>query len=668
MNPSLITVILTVYNKEKWLPSTLKGLDDQTYPYWHVIAIDDASTDGSLAILEKWGKAKVIKRSTNAGPVIGRNMGIDELTGDGYVIFLDADDTLYPEFFEKMVGAMERTNLDMCFSLCDRHSDEGITIWGIPDLKYYDKEVMFKQNYISPSFTLLKNEVVRTVGGFCNEVRGVEDWDYWCRVENSGFKIGCLPEKLGKYQIHLCGEASRGLEKHQLVYNRQKKHPKLLRNQTGITGVKEHVEVGVPFLLGFCMMIKKSVIEDIGGLDERFQVGAMEDVDICHRARLAGYKTKKVDGVKIQHIPESTVHHLPQGRDFWERIYNENRSKLADKHNLKRTISVDINTRNRPHSLAQVLLAVINQSYKVTEIIINDDSDPQGRTELHKDSNLSLILAMAQNKGINWHIIYGDAKGQVAGHRRAIKIAKGDFIWRLDDDNVPEPTCLAYLMSRMKYDVGAVGGTVLEPNRINKSEIASNDIRDIYLGLNRQWFIGDKGGEVDHLYSTFVFRKTEDFYPDNLSRVGHREETIMTYRMKRAGWKLIYEPRALTWHLRLPTGGIRDGHHQMFADDERKFIEFLKENGVEPRLPKIIVLDNGLGDHYAFRSVLPEIQKKHPDIILACCYPQVFEGLNVRLTSIGEAKIAGWGGNIYQFMAQNNWKGSLTDAYKAYYS
>jgi glycosyltransferase involved in cell wall biosynthesis len=264
-------------------------------------------------------------------------------------------------------------------------------------------------------------------------------------------------------------------------------------------------------------------------------------------------------------------------------------------------------------------------------------------------------------------VIFGEGRGQVEGHRTALKEAKGEFIWRLDDDNVPEPDVLEKLMKNFEPDVGAVGGLVLDPGKVSTSSIASNKIEDIYLGLNVQWFRQDRKIEVDHLYSTFVYRKDQDYYPTGLSRVGHREETIMTYRMRRQGWRLIVDPGAITWHLRGPTGGIRGEKGDFWAKDEQIFSQMLIDWGVRPTIYKTITLDNGIGDHYAFRKVLPKILSRYPNFILACCYPDVFSSFPVRIVSIGEARAAGWGDNIYRFMVENNWKGNIVEAYEKYY-
>lgn len=84
----------------------------------------------------------------------------------------------------------------------------------------------------------------------------------------------------------------------------------------------------------------------------------------------------------------------------------------------------------------------------------------------------------------------------------------------------------------------------------------------------------------------------------------------------------------------------------------------------------IAVLDSGLGDHFDFLSILPEIKAKHKNIILATCYPDVFKDEGVTQISIAEAA-ARLGNienhNVYKFMAERNWKSSIKDAYRKLY-
>jgi GT2 family glycosyltransferase len=279
-------------------------------------------------------------------------------------------------------------------------------------------------------------------------------------------------------------------------------------------------------------------------------------------------------------------------------------------------------------------------------------------------------------KKIDWKVEFGAKKGQVLNHQRALVESSGDLIWRLDDDNIPECDCLENLARLLESNeaIGAVGGLVLDPKiPIRECKLASNKIEDIFLGLNQQWFRQYKIFEVDHLYSTFLYRKSagEHGYNMNLSPVGHREETLFSYGMKQNGWLLYVHPDAITWHYRFPFGGIREGRKIQFEHDEKIFREVLRD--IKFNDYWIAVLDNGIGDHIVFKKLLPDIRSKFAGkkIIIMACYQNVFEGCPETVVGLDEAKLI-YGNldifNVYQFMIQHNWKGTLEQAYRKMYS
>lgn len=341
-----------------------------------------------------------------------------------------------------------------------------------------------------------------------------------------------------------------------------------------------------------------------------------------------------------------------------------------------RSVTVEVSTKDRYYTtLPLTIAAIAHQTLKPKHFIMFDDGEHKDLREVPVYQNL---FALLDRQGIGWNVVFGERKGQVANHQKAIDMAQTPFIWRLDDDNIPEPNTLEVLMSHMESKVGAVGGMVIDPKSpISSNYAASNAISDIYKGLNIQWFQVDNVAEVDHLYSTFVYRKSAAThgYCKTLSPAGHREETIFTHEMLRAGWKLLVVPGAITWHVRNPEGGIRSfTQMEYWEHDEHIFSEYMKAWGIRSKPRKMIILDNGLGDHFSFKMVLPEIQKKYSthEIIMAVCYPEVFKDVaDVHLISIAEAKailndnIDPY--NIYKFMADKNWKTSMLDAYKELY-
>ena len=89
----LVSIIIPVYNAEKYIRETIKTIADQTYTNWEAIFVDDCSTDRSASIIEEQlsSKIKLIKLEKNSGTAIARNAGIKEAKGR-YLSFLDADD------------------------------------------------------------------------------------------------------------------------------------------------------------------------------------------------------------------------------------------------------------------------------------------------------------------------------------------------------------------------------------------------------------------------------------------------------------------------------------------------------------------------------------------------------------------------------------------------
>lgn len=110
-----VSIIIPVYNAEKYLHENIKDLLRQTYPYFELIYVNDGSTDGSLDILQKYQSIDerikiIVQKNTGAGNA--RNTGLSYVTGD-YLLFLDADDRFEPELLEKAVSEAERWETDI---------------------------------------------------------------------------------------------------------------------------------------------------------------------------------------------------------------------------------------------------------------------------------------------------------------------------------------------------------------------------------------------------------------------------------------------------------------------------------------------------------------------------------------------------------------------------
>ena len=99
-----ISVIVPVYNAEKWLRDALASLQAQTYTDFEAILVDDGSTDGSTEICrgvcERDGRFRLLMQE-NAGVSAARNAGIDAACGE-WIAFMDADDVMPPDSLDVM--------------------------------------------------------------------------------------------------------------------------------------------------------------------------------------------------------------------------------------------------------------------------------------------------------------------------------------------------------------------------------------------------------------------------------------------------------------------------------------------------------------------------------------------------------------------------------------
>lgn len=113
----LFSLIIPVYNVEKYLRTCLDSVIAQSFPAWEAVCINDGSTDGSATVLEEYaardGRFRVINQP-NGGLSAARNAGLDAVKGD-YVLFLDSDDWLESNALEVLTSNLNGEDL-LCFS------------------------------------------------------------------------------------------------------------------------------------------------------------------------------------------------------------------------------------------------------------------------------------------------------------------------------------------------------------------------------------------------------------------------------------------------------------------------------------------------------------------------------------------------------------------------
>ena len=125
MKRELVSVVIPVYNSERYLKKCVQSVINQTYPYLEIILINDGSTDKSTQILREIEKTDArikVFEQWNAGVAAARNKGI-ELAKGKYITFIDSDDYISPDYIKRFVYRMMVTGAQM--AICGiQYTDE----------------------------------------------------------------------------------------------------------------------------------------------------------------------------------------------------------------------------------------------------------------------------------------------------------------------------------------------------------------------------------------------------------------------------------------------------------------------------------------------------------------------------------------------------------------
>ena len=359
----------------------------------------------------------------------------------------------------------------------------------------------------------------------------------------------------------------------------------------------------------------------------------------------------KLHGLNESYFPSFEFNYINMHGHITDSMMPVSESNPANlmicKWDKKETILCSVATRGRYRStLPMVVQAILNQTKLPDKLIIFDDNDEP--EDLRTDFLYSHLFHILNIKKIKWEWVFAGKKGQHHIHQLA-NTSGYDWVWRVDDDAIPEPNVLETLASHIDNDVGAIGSSVITPPLNTQYLNSSGMMANIEIEPNIQWGLINGKKQVEHLYCSFLYRAGVHDYNLGLSRVAHREETLFSYGLHLKGYKLFVVPNAITWHLKNPQGGIRsETNAQLYERDEQIF-----RNVINFKSKKIVVLNCGMGDHVVFSKILPEIENAE----VFGCYPEI-----IPCRPIAEAQ-ALFGDieqfNIYKKMIEWDWKDSL---------
>ena len=215
----LVSVVVPVYNVEKYIALTVQSVLDQTYPHFELLIIDDESPDGSVEICQQFNDSRIkIISQKNRGLAGARNTGIRHAKGD-YIAFLDGDDLWLPEKLARHIQHLESSpQVGVSFSRSEFIDSQGksLGVYQMPKLTEITPDHLLCRNPIgNGSAPVIRREVLELIRFeeklretvedfyFDENFRQSEDIECWFRIAAlTSWQIEGIPEALTLYRVN----------------------------------------------------------------------------------------------------------------------------------------------------------------------------------------------------------------------------------------------------------------------------------------------------------------------------------------------------------------------------------------------------------------------------------------------------------------------------------
>jgi glycosyltransferase involved in cell wall biosynthesis len=201
-NPK-ISVIMSVYNGEKYLREAIESILNQTFTDFEFITVNDGSTDNSLEIIRSYSdeRIRIINNEKNIGLTKSLNKALKQSRGE-YIARQDADDISSPNRFEEQMKYLKEHLEVVLLGTGVYLIDENGKIVGKrialakPDIKD-----LFKGNQFNHGSVMFKKEVINQLGGYNELIRYSQDYELWLRIAKS-YEVRNLTQLLYKLRSH----------------------------------------------------------------------------------------------------------------------------------------------------------------------------------------------------------------------------------------------------------------------------------------------------------------------------------------------------------------------------------------------------------------------------------------------------------------------------------
>jgi Glycosyl transferase family 2 len=203
-----VTVLMAVHDGEPYVGEAIGSVLDQTFADFELLVVDDASTDATVEVIERFGdpRLRLLRNERNLGQVPSLNRGLREARGT-YVARLDADDACRPTRLARQVDVLDshpRVGLVGTWleAIDERGRRVGELRKSLDDYVDFLYHTLIMRVYVSHPSAMYRREAVLALGGYDEQTGPAEDKDLWRKLALERYEARIVAEPLVRYRLH----------------------------------------------------------------------------------------------------------------------------------------------------------------------------------------------------------------------------------------------------------------------------------------------------------------------------------------------------------------------------------------------------------------------------------------------------------------------------------
>lgn len=467
-----ISVIVAVYNTEKYLDRCIESLLNQTYKNMELVIVEDCSTDSSRKLLKKYKENKNIKvfyNRENRGLSYSRNYGLKKSTGD-FIGYIDSDDYVEPDYYEKLMSSIKDNKSDI--AICDiKLVDEQTN--KIQRCKCYANDF--------DVYSVVNNGFAASA---CNKLfkrKNIEKYPFAEGKVNEDIAV-VIPTVIQAKKISYADtcyfyvqrgdsiQNSRFSNKRFDIFDGVKTTLERIKNEQDYEFYKNAIIYNqLILLLMFAIPKERNFIKRYKFLKKFNELS--KDCKITKNTNYLEYleNSKKINQIYYKNLVILNEKKMILLDNIWISFYktlrflkHKKNKKLIPKIDIQCIekaakkqkklaeqgikISVVVPNYNYSNYLYQRVYSILNQNYKIHELIILDDAS--------KDNSLFYIKQIEQkiSEFVNVKVVVNDINSGNAFSQwqKGMNLASGDYVWVAEADDYAKENFLNEVVSPLK--------------------------------------------------------------------------------------------------------------------------------------------------------------------------------------------------------------------------